>query len=85
MSAASLSHSPINRKIERVSSELVQAAAKFQAAILADVAGRRGTLHGRVQPLSPSMKVAGPAVTVEVRPATTSQSMPRSRSRSRAM
>ncbi|QSN64413.1 RraA family protein [Caballeronia sp. M1242] len=57
----------IIRDIERVSPELVQAAAKFQAAILADVAGRRGTVHGRVKPLSPKMKVAGPAITVEVR------------------
>lgn len=58
---------PIIRDIERVSPQLVDAAAKFQAAILADVAGRRGTLHGRVKPLSPKMKVAGPAITVEVR------------------
>ncbi|WP_248321519.1 RraA family protein [Caballeronia sp. Sq4a] len=57
----------IIRDIDRVSPELVQAAAKFQAAILADVAGRRGTVHGRVKPLSPKMKVAGPAITVEVR------------------
>ena len=34
---------PINRNFERVSPELVEAAAKYQAAILADVAGRRGT------------------------------------------
>lgn len=60
--------SSISRDIERVSPELVARASKFQAAILADVAGRRGTLHGRVKPLSPKMKVAGPAVTVEVRP-----------------
>lgn len=58
---------PIIRNIDRVSPELVEAAAKFQAAILADVAGRRGTVHGRVKPLSPKMKVAGPAITVEVR------------------
>lgn len=58
---------PIIRDIERVSPQLVEAAARFQAAILADVAGRRGTLHGRVKPLSPKMKVAGPAITVEVR------------------
>ena len=62
------SNSSINRNVERVSPELVEAAAKFQAAILADVAGRRGTLNGRVKPLAPTMKVAGPAVTVEVRP-----------------
>ncbi|UEP52565.1 RraA family protein [Burkholderia ambifaria] len=68
MNATSAGTSAINRNIERVSPELVEAAARYQAAILADVAGRRGTLHGRVKPLSPTMKVAGPAVTVEVRP-----------------
>ena len=60
--------SPIQRRIERVPAALVQAARKFQASILADVAGRRGTLGGRIQPLSKAMKVAGPAFTVEVRP-----------------
>jgi RraA family protein len=68
MSTASADSNSINRDIERVSPELVEAAAKYQAAILADVAGRRGTIHGRVKPLSAKMKVAGPAVTVEVRP-----------------
>ena len=58
----------IRRKIERVPAVLVEAARKFQASILADVGGRRGTLGGRIQPLSKSMKVAGPAFTVEVRP-----------------
>lgn len=58
----------IVRDIPRVSGDLVARASKFQAAILADVAGRRGTLSGRVKPLSPTMQVAGPAVTVEVRP-----------------
>ncbi|CAK6495271.1 4-hydroxy-4-methyl-2-oxoglutarate aldolase/4-carboxy-4-hydroxy-2-oxoadipate aldolase [Pantoea sp. Nvir] len=58
----------IKRDITRVSPELVKQAAEFQAAILADVAGRRGTLHGRVKPLAATMKVAGPAITVEVRP-----------------
>lgn len=56
------------RDIERVDPGIVAKAGAFPAAILADVAGRRGTLHGRVAALSPSMKVAGPAFTVEVRP-----------------
>ena len=56
------------REIERVPAEVVAKAKEFQAAILADVAGRRGTLHGRIRALDPSMKVAGPAFTVEVRP-----------------
>jgi len=58
----------IIRDIERVSAEVVQKAATFQAAILADVAGRRGTMHARVAPVHQDMKVAGPAFTVEVRP-----------------
>lgn len=58
----------IRRNINRVTAEEVQQAAEYQAAILADVAGRRGTLHGRIKPLAPHMKVAGPAITVEVRP-----------------
>jgi RraA family protein len=61
-------HPAIRRKIDRVPPSLVKAARKFQASILADVGGRRGTLGGRIQPLSKSMKVAGPAFTVEVRP-----------------
>ena len=43
---------PINRHFERVSAEDVRRAAEYQAAILADVAGRRGTLHGRIKPLA---------------------------------
>jgi 4-hydroxy-4-methyl-2-oxoglutarate aldolase len=56
------------REIERVSPEVVAQAATFPSSILADVAGRRGALSGRIAPLSPSMRFAGPAITVEVRP-----------------
>ncbi len=58
----------IVREFDRVSPELVAEAAQFQAAIFADVAGRRGAMHGRISALRPHMKVAGPALTVEVRP-----------------
>ncbi|MDQ0036663.1 regulator of RNase E activity RraA [Variovorax boronicumulans] len=58
----------IIRDIERVAPEVVAKAKTFQAAILADVAGRRGTMHARVAPVSDKMIVAGPAFTVEVRP-----------------
>jgi len=58
----------IIRDIERVSADVVAKAGTFQAAILADVAGRRGTMHARVAPVHHSMQVAGPAFTVEVRP-----------------
>ena len=58
----------IIRSFERVPAALVQQAAQYQAAILADVAGRRGALHGRIRALYPDMKVAGTAFTVDVRP-----------------
>jgi len=58
----------INQSFDRVSAAIVAKAAKFQPAILADVAGRRGALHGRIRALRPSMKLAGTAFTVEVRP-----------------
>lgn len=62
------SYPEIRTRFERTSKDLVEAARALPAAILADVYGRRGTLHGRIAPLSPAMKVAGPAITVEVRP-----------------
>src|SRR4051812_39765444 len=58
----------VARDFERVSADLVRQASEFQAAILADVNGRRGALHGRIAALRPRMKLAGPALTVEVRP-----------------
>jgi len=58
----------ILRDFERVPPELVQQAGAFQAAILADVAGRRGALHGRIAALRPNMKMVGTALTVDVRP-----------------
>lgn len=56
------------RDFERVDPKVVEQAAQFPSSILADVAGRRGALSGRIAPLSPTMKFAGPALTVEVRP-----------------
>ncbi|MDO8776532.1 MAG: RraA family protein [Burkholderiaceae bacterium] len=58
----------IIKDFPRVSAGTVAQAAQYQPAILADVAGRRGALHGRITALRPRMKVAGPAFTVEVRP-----------------
>ena len=65
---ASAPPTDIVRDFERVAPDIVKQAAGFQAAILADVAGRRGTMHGRIAPVSPEMKCAGPAFTIEVRP-----------------
>jgi len=56
------------RNIERVDAQVVALVAQFPSSILADVAGRRGGLHGRIAPLAPDMRFAGPAITVEVRP-----------------
>ncbi|MEI2417181.1 RraA family protein [Orrella sp. JC864] len=52
----------------RVHEDLVERARQFPSAVLCDVAGRRGALHGRIQALDAGMKVCGPAFTVEVRP-----------------
>jgi len=62
------SNAAIRRDMERVPADVVGKAKAFPASILADVAGRRGTLGGRIQAIHKSMKVAGPAFTVEVRP-----------------
>lgn len=66
MSAAHIAD--IRRSYPRVSAELVREAAELPASILADVYGRRGTVSGRIAALTHTMKVAGPALTVEVRP-----------------
>lgn len=56
------------RDFDRVDAAVVATAAAYPSSILADVAGRRGALHGRIAPLAPSMRFAGPALTVELRP-----------------
>lgn len=58
----------IQRDFLRVGTEQVRRAAQFQAAIFSDVNGRTGAMHGRIAALRPEMKLAGPALTVEVRP-----------------
>jgi RraA family protein len=57
----------IRRDFERVAPDVVRRASAFAASILADVAGRRGTMDGRIAPLAPAMRLAGPAFTIEVR------------------
>ena len=56
------------RDIARVDAQVVEQAAQLPSSILADVAGRRGGLHGHIAPLASNMRFAGPAITVEVRP-----------------
>jgi len=58
----------IRRDFVRIEADTVQAASAFASSILADVAGRRGAMDGRIEALSPSMRVCGPAFTIEVRP-----------------
>jgi 4-hydroxy-4-methyl-2-oxoglutarate aldolase len=59
----------IFRDFNRVPADIVRQAAGFQAAILADVNGRRGALDGRIRPVFHSrMTLAGSVLTVEVRP-----------------
>lgn len=68
MSTAGQLPPDIIREFKRVSPDVVRQASAYQPAILADVAGRRGTAHGRIAALDATMKLAGPAFTVEVRP-----------------
>ncbi len=56
------------RDFERVDAATVREASQYASSILADVAGRRGALNGRIAALAPSMRFTGPAVTVDVRP-----------------
>ena len=58
----------IVRDFPRASPEVVRGASQFAASILADVAGRRGALDGRIAALTPQTRLAGTAFTVEVRP-----------------
>ena len=55
-------------EFDRVTPDFVERARKFPAAVLCDVAGRRGAMHSRIHAFNPTMKVCGPAFTVEVRP-----------------
>ena len=66
-----MSHSTppdVIRDIQRIDPELVARAAQYPSSILADVAGRRGALCSRIAPLAPTMHLAGPALTIDVRP-----------------
>jgi RraA family protein len=63
-----MNNSNIVKDFPRVSADIVAQAAQYQPAVFADVAERRGAMHGRIQALRPRMKLAGPAFTVEVRP-----------------
>lgn len=57
----------IVRDFPRASPDVVKRASQFAASILADVAGRRGALDGRIAAIAPKTRLAGTAFTVEVR------------------
>lgn len=57
----------IVRDFPRASPDVVRRASEFAASILADVAGRRGALDGRIAAIAPKTRLAGTAFTVEVR------------------
>ena len=58
----------IRRDFTRIDAATVAAASEYASSILADVAGRRGAMDGRIQALVPAMRCCGPAFTIEVRP-----------------
>lgn len=58
----------IRRDVARLAGNTVKRAGAFPASVLADVAGRRGTMHGRIKPATKNARIAGSALTVEVRP-----------------
>ncbi len=55
-------------KIQRVSAELVRQYREISSATVHEAFGQRGALSHRIKPISPTMRVCGPAITVKVRP-----------------
>jgi 4-hydroxy-4-methyl-2-oxoglutarate aldolase len=56
------------RNIQRVPVELVNQYKELSSATVHEASGGKGALSSRIKPISPEMKVCGPAVTVKVRP-----------------
>ncbi len=56
------------RTIERVPAELATRYKDLSSATVHEASGAKGALSSRIKPISPEMKVCGPAVTVKVRP-----------------
>ncbi len=55
-------------RIQRVSDELVKQYRRLSSATVNEASGGKGALSHRIKPISPWMKVCGPAITVKVRP-----------------
>lgn len=58
----------INSDFVRLDMSIVAAFERIPTTIVADVAGRRGALDARVRSMTPGLRAAGTAFTVEVRP-----------------
>jgi 4-hydroxy-4-methyl-2-oxoglutarate aldolase len=56
------------RTVRRVPQELVNRYKGVSTATVHEASGGKGALSSRIKPISPEMKVCGPAVTVKVRP-----------------
>lgn len=56
------------RTIQRAPAELVKRFKELSTATVHEASGGKGALSSRIKPISPEMKVCGPAVTVKVRP-----------------
>jgi 4-hydroxy-4-methyl-2-oxoglutarate aldolase len=56
------------RSIQRVSRDLVERYRELGSATVHEASGGQGALSSRIKPISPDMKVCGPAMTVKVRP-----------------
>ena len=54
--------------ISRVTPETVKKYQRLSAATVHEASGGKGALSSRIKPISPKMKLVGPAVTVEPRP-----------------
>lgn len=55
-------------RIQRVSNNLVEQYRGLSSATVNEASGGKGALSHRIKPISPKMKVCGPAITVKVRP-----------------
>lgn len=54
--------------IPRPSPEVVEALGKLESTFISDAMNRFGGMHGNIRPADPTMRMAGPAITVRVSP-----------------
>lgn len=61
-------HGVVNETINRPDADLVRRFNELGTGQIADAMGQHGVMHREIKPLSPGMRVAGPALTVLTRP-----------------